>query len=196
MRKTMKALLVSMSLTAALAAWGQQQKTARWKPGSYELAVSYSPERAQKQSSGDAFWMQGGGIDLAAQYRHGWSAVVALNGEHASGIGSGIDLSQLTFLAGPRFTLPLAKSKGPRLFVETLLGDAHAFNTTLPAGSGTTSSADAFALQAGGGVNWDLNRRFGLRIFQIDYERATLPNNGSNTQNNLRLAFGATWRFR
>ncbi len=56
-----------------------------------------------------------------------------------------------------------------------------------------TTSANSFAVQAGGGVNLYLTRSFGIRLLQADYVRTTLPNAAANTQNDLRLAFGITY---
>jgi hypothetical protein len=50
-------------------------------------------------------------------------------------------------------------------------------------------------MQTGGGFNLLLSKSFGLRLLQVDYARTTLPNNASNTENDLRLAFGVIWRI-
>jgi hypothetical protein len=69
----------------------------------------------------------------------------------------------------------------------------HGFNGVYPASSSTTSSANAFALQAGGGFNYYLTKQWGLRLFEADYVRTALPNNAANIQNDLRLGFGVTY---
>jgi hypothetical protein len=38
-----------------------------------------------------------------------------------------------------------------------------------------------------------LSRGFGVRAFEVDYLRTSLPNNASNSQNDLRIAFGLTY---
>lgn len=50
-------------------------------------------------------------------------------------------------------------------------------------------------MQLGGGLNLNLGKGFGIRGLEVDYVCSTLPNNASNTQDNLRLPFGITYRF-
>ena len=49
-------------------------------------------------------------------------------------------------------------------------------------------------MQLGGGLDVTLSRGFGVRALQVDYIRTSLPNNTSNIQNDLRIAFGITYR--
>jgi len=195
------ALLVGVCMMTAAAVWAQQETTeerASWKPASIDVAASFSPERAQQVGSASSFWFMGAGADAVATYKNGFGLSVALNGEHSSNVSPGVDLNKVTFLAGPRWTArsgQIGHGKQARplhIFVEGLLGDAHAFNSLFPSTSGTTSSADSLAVQADGGFNLDLTPRYGLRLAQIDYVRTALPNNGSGSQNDLRLAFGFT----
>jgi hypothetical protein len=57
------------------------------------------------------------------------------------------------------------------------------------------TSAGSFALEAGGGLNLLFSKSLGVRLLEADYVRTSLPNNASNTQNDLRLAVGMTWHF-
>ena len=50
-------------------------------------------------------------------------------------------------------------------------------------------------MQTGAGLNLIFSNRFGVRLLEANYVRTALPNNASNTQNDLRIAFGATWRL-
>jgi len=72
----------------------------------------------------------------------------------------------------------------------------HAYNGAFPSPTGLNSEAGSYAIEAGGGANVLLGSGFGLRVIEVDYVRNALPNNGSNTQNDARIAFGVTWRFR
>lgn len=65
-----------------------------------------------------------------------------------------------------------------------------------PASSSTTPSANAFALEAGGGLNYFITRTWGMRLFEAEYVRTALPNNADDVQNDLRLAFGFTYHHR
>jgi hypothetical protein len=72
----------------------------------------------------------------------------------------------------------------------------HAFNGLFPSSGNTVkSSANAFAMQVGGGVNVALAKGFGLRALQLDYIYTTLPNNGTNTQHDLRMGIGITYHL-
>jgi hypothetical protein len=188
-------------MMTAAGAWGQQkavEEKATWKLSSIDMAATFAPERAQQVGSGSSFWFEGGGIDAAAMYKNGLGISVALNGERSSNVTPGVDLNKITFLAGPRWTAwsghagQSKQAKPLHLFVEGLVGNAHAFNSLFPSANRTTSSANALAVQAGGGLNLDLTPRYGLRLAQVDYVRTAFANNGSGSQNDLRLAFGIT----
>jgi hypothetical protein len=87
------------------------------------------------------------------------------------------------------------KNHGTFLFADALFGGIHAFDGAFSVAAGTNSSANAFATQLGGGLDLNLGKDFGIRPLEVDYVRTTLPNSASNTQDNLRLAFGITYRF-
>lgn len=194
-----RVLLVGASIMAGTLAWGQQGPSlAKHAPVSIDMGVTFSPERAQIDATSSSFWLQGGGVDAAATFRNGWGVAAAFNAEHASNVTPGVDVNKMSFLAGPRYTFRINRAGNPlrrplQVFGEALLGDAHAFNSVIPTGgTSAVSSADVFALQTGGGLNLALNKRFGVRLLQADYVRTALPNNSSNRQNDLHLAFGIT----
>ena len=198
-----KVLLVSACILSGAVAWGQQSQGAGKQTSvSYDVALTFSPERGQGAGVNNSFWLQGGGLDAVASLPDGWGISAAINGVHGSNIQPGVDLSKITFLAGPRYTSNIPFWKGGskenatlQIFGEGLLGDAHAFNSPIPDVSGLHSSADVVALQVGGGLNLLLCHRWGLRLLQADYVRTALPNNASNSQNDLRIAFGATYHL-
>lgn len=198
------AILLGACILAGAAACAQQVQTPT-KPASVsaDLALTYSLERAEL-APGDCacFWLQGGGADAAITFSRGFGFAAALNGDHASNLAPGVDVNRIAFMAGPRYARRIhtwivnsQQERSLQFFGEGLFGVTHAFDGVYPASSGVTSSANAFAIQAGGGFNLLLSKSFGLRLLQVDYARTTLPNNASNTQNDLRLAFGITWHF-
>src|SRR5262249_45029141 len=85
--------------------------------------------------------------------------------------------------------------RGSNIFIEALFGIAHGFDSFFPASSGVESSANSFSFQVGGGINMSLTKHLGLRALEADYVRTALPNGADNTQNDLRLAFGITYRL-
>ncbi len=157
------------------------------------IAVTYDLERAKTAAIGGSdFWLQGGGMDIAVPFYKGLSIAGSFSGEHASNIQPGVNLGKLSYLAGPRYTF---NTPHFAIFGEGLFGGAHGFDSIFPTSSGSTPTATSFAMQIGSGMDIPLHKGFGVRAFEIDYVRTGLPNNGSNTQNDLRLAFGLSYRF-
>jgi hypothetical protein len=82
-----------------------------------------------------------------------------------------------------------------RLFVESLFGGVHARNGVFPTATGVTPSASSFSLQLGGGWDIAITKEFAIRVFEADYVRTTLPNDSTNVQDHLRLAFGVAFHI-
>jgi len=174
------------------------------EPLSGDIAVTYSLERAKVAATAcTCFWLQGGSVDAAVTLFHGLGAAVNMTGEHKSNITPGVDLDKFAFMAGPRYTVKADRWSGrvlPRhetsVFAEALFGGMRGFNSVFPTSSGVVSSASSFSLQLGGGLNIGIARGFGVRALEVDYIRTALPNNGTNTQHDLRLAFGLTYHMK
>lgn len=81
-------------------------------------------------------------------------------------------------------------------FAQALFGGTHASDGVFPSGSSTSSTADSFALSAGGGVEIGLCRRLSLRAVQADYLYTRLPNLADNYQNSFRIGAGVVVRLR
>jgi hypothetical protein len=171
---------------------------------STDVAVTYTASRGNvAANNGDSFWMQGGSADAALTFFHGLGAAVNLTGQHATNIAPGIDLNRLSFLAGPRYTYSTARwtdrylgtKHATRIFGEALFGAVHGFNGRFPSATGLQSSADAFAMQLGGGADVAIARGFGVRALELDYVRSSLPNGGGDTQNDFRLAVGVSYHL-
>jgi len=122
---------------------------------------------------------------------HGWNASLAGNvnrwlgfvGDFSGHYGSpsGVDVSDHTFMFGPRIT---ARSEKATPFFHALFGGARA--------SAIGSSETAFAMALGGGLDYNLNKNFAVRVGQFDY----LPTRfGDDTQNNFRYSTGIVLRF-
>jgi hypothetical protein len=204
MRKTLfvGVLLLGASIVNLPA---QAQQTARGLGlQSADLAVTYGAEAGKVAASSNSFWMQGGSIDTAVTLFRGLGLAANLSGERASDVSPGADVNRITFVAGPRYSFNVARLTerwlGPKhpssIFGQTLFGTVHAFNGLFPHSDGTlTSSANAFAMQVGGGINVGIARGFGVRIIEVEYLYTTLPNNGTNTQHDLRLTCGVAYHI-
>jgi hypothetical protein len=193
---------VAVWLLASLAVCAQQAvDRAALTHLSTDLAVTYNAERSQLVPSQCCFWMQGGGVDADFTFWKGFGLAGSFNSRHASAVAPGVDVNELVLAAGPRYTFTTNAGRSgtedrPRwqIFTQGLFGGVHAFNGVFPGRGGAVSSAGSFALQAGGGVNLLFRRNFGLRLFEVNYARTTLPNSAGNAQNDLRLGFGLAWR--
>ncbi|WP_213805906.1 acyloxyacyl hydrolase [Granulicella sp. dw_53] len=183
-------ITVRFSLTQSTA---QVQKPLPTSPAPVvEVGLIYVAERT-KLTYGDNFWLQGGSGELSFPIYKSISLAMNVTGAHKGNISSANSgFSKVSFVAGPRYTFDLHKS---RLFVEALFGGVHGFDGVFPAVNGARMSANAFAMQTGGGYEIDLKKRVSLRLIDASYVRTHLPNGGSNSQGDLRLAAGIIFRF-
>lgn len=157
-----------------------------------DLGFLYSTERA-KLTTGDNFWLQGGSGEVAFPVYRSLGVAMNLTGAHADNLGTDkVSFSKVAFTAGPRYTLGLHRY---RIFAEALFGGVHGFDAVFPSASGAQKSANAFALQAGGGVDVDWKKHLAIRLIEVDYVRTSLPNGSDNVQNSLKLATGVVWRI-
>jgi hypothetical protein len=206
MRKSIwgSVLLVGTCLLTATCASAQQiPNLSKQSPVSADLAVTYTTQRGQLEGvNGGSFWLQGGSANGGVTFWKGLGIAANLSGGHGSNLGPGVDLNQIEYTAGPRYTLPVwTGHAGPtdqrrlQLFSQGLFGRVHAFDGVFPSSSGATSSAGSFAIDAGGGLDLFLSKRLGVRLVEADYVRTTLPNSGANVQTDLRLSAGITYHI-
>ena len=96
-----------------------------------------------------------------------------------------------TYLFGPRVSYRHYSRITP--FGQVLVGAAHANAAPF----GTASTQNAFAMTAGGGVDYKLRDHFSIRPFQAEYLMTRFGEGmlGTWTQNNLRVSTGLLFRF-
>jgi hypothetical protein len=161
--------------------------------------VTFATERSEVAPGQCCFWFKGGGADAAVTFWKGLGIAASLTGDHAANAMPRVDANKITFLVGPRYTWTTNAGNANRLrlqlFGQGLFGGMHGFDGLYPTSTGVTSTANSFAIQAGGGVNLLLTRHFGLRLVEADYVRTTMPNGYDDTQSDLRLAFGVTYHI-
>jgi len=180
-------LLVGALLCGALTASAQSK---------IDASVSYELQRSNGPAGEcGCFSLQGGRADGSYRVFGRFSVAGEISGAHASNItGSGVDLSLLTYMAGPRYSLHLQHGLKP--FAQFLIGGVHGFDSTFPHPGGAVSSANSFAFTTGGGLDYGLSRHIGVRVVQIDYLRTYLPNNANDEQNSLRIGAGIVFRMK
>jgi outer membrane immunogenic protein len=160
-----------------------------------DVGVDYNYVRTNAPA-GDCgcFAMNGGSGWVAFNFSHSLGIVGEIASQYASNISStGADLTLTSYLGGPRFTLRRSHHFAP--FAQVLLGGAHASGSLAPGSSGLAGSANAFALTAGGGLDFSLTRHIALRAFEADYYLTRFDNGVNDHQNNLRIAAGVVIRF-
>lgn len=138
--------------------------------------------------AGDAYW---GLRTFHAPVGLGLAADAGV--EHAGTVGNAnYGLTLTTVTAGPRFTLPAHRMQ---IFGQALFGFAHGSGSQFPQGNTLVPSANSFAYELGGAVDYAINNRLSLRVAQLDFLRTGLPNTTNNWQNNLRAGAGLTMHF-
>jgi outer membrane immunogenic protein len=199
-----KRLATLILLLAALALNPAAHTQAQPLPRGADIGVTYTLERS-KIASVDCgcFWMHGGAVDAAVPLFHGLGAAATFSGGHSSNIAPGVDLSELSFMGGPRYTLStnrwtehwMTPRHETSLFGEALFGYVHGFDSVFPTSGGLQPSANALAMQIGGGLNIGVAKHFGVRALELYYLRTNLPNNTNDVQNDLRLGFGVSYHI-
>ncbi len=194
-----KKVLFAGWLVAASAGWAQGGSEPGRTPASIDLAITYSTEHAQlAPGTCGCFWLQGGGGDAAVTLWKGFGVAAGVTGELVSNYIPGVDFSKVSYMGGPRYTYSgwkrgTGEPRRLQIFGEGLFGGVHAFSGAFPSGSGINATANAFALQTGGGVNVLFTKNMSVRVLEVDYVRTQLPNGYANTQNDLRLAVGLSY---
>jgi hypothetical protein len=162
-----------------------------------DLAVTYDVLHTNDITA-QSFWMQGGAVELGARAYRGFGIVARVEGSHAGTNSTTREpLNLVTTVFGPRYTVNL-RSHRYALFGEGLVGVANGFHSLFSEGSGpvgsvnagTTSSANALAVDVGGGLDVSLNHRFAIRAIRASYLRTQFPNSTTNVQNSLSLGAG------
>lgn len=184
-------LLGSIALTIPSGA--QIQSTSYQASKTLDLGLMYSTQVTNYVAS-QKFWMQGGGVDAAYPVYRQFSGVVNFSVLRGNGSqADDVSLMTTTFTAGPRYTRSF--SKRSRLFGEALFGVTHGSDSVFPTSTGQTTSATAFALQAGAGYDLQWREHIAFRIPAVDYVRTDLPNGAANVQNVLRISAGVVFHL-
>lgn len=176
--------VLSLSAVSALA-----QETAP----KFEVFAGYSYLQANPGVTGvDSFHLHGGNASVAYNITS-WLGGVADFGGYNNGniLDSGKSGTLSTYLFGPRVTYRRFGKITP--FGQVLFGTAHAN----AAAFNTVGTQNAFAMTAGGGVDYKLFDHLSIRPFQTEYlltrfKEGTL---GTRDQNNLRVSTGFVFRF-
>jgi hypothetical protein len=143
-----------------------------------------------------------GAVELGARLYRGLGLAARVEGGHVgAGTTNGVPLSLVTTIFGLRYTVA-SHSGRYVIFGDGLAGESNGFHASFSKGSGpaasptagTTTSANALAVEAGGGLDIRLSGHFALRAVDARYLRTDFPNSTTNIQNNLSLGAGIVLR--
>ena len=193
LRSHLRLVAALLSLAALSVQAAPQQASKSLHAALPVVAVTFDLEDAKGSPVGGDFWLQGGSVDVAVPFYKRLSIAGNFSGAHASNIvHPGVNLGKISYLAGPRYTM------ARRLMFESSVRD---YSVGL---TGSTAFSQSAADRAygeflrdaiGGGMDVSLHGGFGVRAIELDYVRTGLPNNGANTQNDFRVAFGVSYQF-
>jgi peptidoglycan-associated lipoprotein len=163
---------------------------------SQEIALDYTYVHTNAPPGGcGCFSMNGGGGSYAYHYGPQFALLADVEVAHASKVDSGgDDLTLTSFLAGPRFYYRRPNAR----FVpygQVLVGGVRATGSLAAANSSGANSSVAFGSVLGGGLEYNLSRRFTFRVVEVDYFLTTFDNLVNGRQNNIRVTAGVAYRF-
>jgi hypothetical protein len=163
-----------------------------------EISGGYSSLLANFKTSGTRFNLIGGSYSLD-YYKNNWLGLVGDVGVYHQGniAASGFGLTLSTFQFGPHIRIQHHTRLTP--FAELLLGVGHAggslYTRSLGTGLSPLGVNNGFLLTLGGGADWKLTPRIGIRLVQVEYLRSQFLNGSTNRQDNLRLSIGIVFHF-
>jgi len=158
-----------------------------------DVFAGYSYVQANPGVTGtNSFHLHGGNANVAYNINNWLGGVADFGGyTKANILGTSNDGTFSTYLFGPRVTYRHYSRITP--FGQVLFGAAHAN----AAAFGTTGTQNAFAMTAGGGVDYKVLNHFSIRPFQAEYllTRFREGTIGTQNQNNFRVSTGFVFRF-
>src|SRR5215471_4054716 len=145
-------------------------------------------------------FIPGGSASITGNINN-WFGVTGDFGTYSLHDVGGVDGRLYTFLAGPRFAF---SHKRWTPYIETLVGGAR-LTSSFPTGfvsdapffnsKGPNFHQNAFAADAGVGLDWHINPHVGIRLAEVDYLFTKFSDNRDDRQNNIRASAGVVFRF-
>ena len=132
-------------------------------------------------SGGTAFNFNGGSGQLAYNVNHWLGAVAEFGGYYT---GTGFRAGILSYLFGPRINFRPHGRLTP--FAHVLFGGGRTI---------VDSPQNAFAMSAGGGLDFKISEHFAVRPIQAEYFRTNFTDGARNRQNDFRYSAGIVFRF-
>jgi hypothetical protein len=170
------------------------------QPG--DLGMTFTQQRSKfvGSASTDFFYLRGATVDYGVDYFHGVGPVVSLNGLAVTNLRQQIDIHQVSYMGGLRYTYskghitPTIWNRRGSIFGEAQTGFVHATSGYYPSNNTLVSSASNITYSFGGGINYNVYHAFELRVMS-HYVITNLPNGGTNQQKNIQVSAGVNWHF-
>jgi len=206
-RTTPRTLSRSLRLAAtaafAVALLPHPQASAQFAGRTADFGMSYIQERTKfvGSSGSDYFYLRGAKIDYTVDLWKGLGASITGAGLSATNERGSIDVENIQFLVGPRYTYNLghitdtAWNRHGGVFIEGKVGYTLAPSGLFPSNGVVQTHASSLTYSGGGGINLTVYHRFDLRLIEVGLVRTQLPNGGSNIQNNLWAGSGINFHF-
>jgi outer membrane protein OmpA-like peptidoglycan-associated protein len=194
MRLLKLALLIS--ILGAPAAYAQQvSANSSFVPPRFDVSAGYNYIRANAPPGGCPCFSVNGGYFSADYHAWRWLGLAAeVTGGSGSKISTlGQNLTLITYMAGPRIGGAETRRISP--FAQVLFGGVNASNSYFPTSTGSTASASSWAYSAGGGIDFNINNRFAIRLPEVQFLQTNLPNGANNKQNLLMAGVGIVVKF-
>ncbi len=139
------------------------------------------------------FNLNGGYASLGIKYKYWLSFAGEFTGTHANNISAlGQNLFLTTYTAGPRITF---RRRYTVPFAQATFGAAHGSDSYFPTATSYTTSANTFALTAGGGLDLEFTHGLAIRAIQAQYLHTGFNNGVNTSQNQLMLGAGVVFKF-
>ena len=163
-------------------------------PHPVSVAVEYTYVRTNIAPGCACFSLNGGSAQVLVSLTRNVDALADITLATQSAITpDSYTLTQLNYTFGARY-LPTDRSARYQPFAEARLGGASAFGNLSPQRTGYGGS-NAFAVEAGGGLQVRLRPHVTVIPFEANYLLTTFSNGADNRQNDLRLSAGLLFRL-
>ena len=154
-----------------------------------EVGVNYSFVHVTSPQGLGSYGENGGSASFAYNVNRTLGLVGDLGGYDSGNLG----VHTFSYMVGPRLNWRMSRVVP---YVQFLFGGIHEWG--FANSDGTSSTPNAFATAAGGGVDINITRHIALKPFQLEYFMTQLPNSVStpnSVQNNLRYSAGLVFNF-
>src|SRR4051812_41463437 len=200
MRRSLQVLMFSLTfLTLGAYNHARAQVVTVPQASRVDIFGGYGYMRGNAVFTGERINLHGANFS-AAYYVNNWLGIVADAGvHHAGNIANQFSLNLWSYQFGPRVRLRNDTRFTP--YGQFLLGGGHAggtiYTTSLGFGLNPIGTNNSFLFTVGGGLDYRLSNRFGIRVVQAEYLHSEFSNGSvvGHRQNNLRLSTGIVFSF-